>query len=70
MIINSAAELDNISNPAPDGINEDQNLGQAQSEMTLLADWWLDKKWCGVWVVGGGGWKCRLFIHFQSDNRA
>ena len=22
--------------------------------MTLLANWWLDKKWCGVWVVGGG----------------
>ena len=40
MIINSASALpDNISNPAPDGINEDQNLGQAESEMTLLAAW-------------------------------
>ena len=35
MIINSASALpDNISNPAPDRINEDQNLGQAGIEMT------------------------------------
>ena len=66
MIINSAAELDNISNPAPDRINEDQNLGQAGLEMTQPTTGRQEM----VSSVGGGstgGWHCRVFIDFQSD---
>ena len=51
MIINSAsALLDNISNPAPDRINEDQNLGQAGFEMTQPTT----ERQEMVWSVGGG----------------
>ena len=66
MIINSAAELDNISNPAPDRINEDQNLGQAGFEMTQPTTE-RQEMVSSVGVGSTGGWHCRVFIDFQSD---
>ena len=66
MIINSAAELDNISNPAPDRINEDQNLGQAGFEMTQPTTE-RQEMVSSVGVGSTGGWQCRVFIDFQSD---
>ena len=68
MIINSASALpDNISNPAPDRINEDQNLGQAGIEMTQPTTTERQEMVSSVGVGSTGGWHCRVFIDFQSD---
>ena len=67
MIINSAALLDNISNPAPDRINEDQNLGQVGIEMTQPTTTERQEMVSSVGVGSTRGWHCRVFIDFQSD---